>query len=62
VISAWPVYVEVGKETIGFGTGAAGDAAGASGATDADDDINNVETLLGIDTAVELLDDSVTDP
>ena len=60
--SAWPVYVEVGKETIGFGTGAAGDAACTIGATNTDDDIANDETLLGADTAVGLLDDSVTDP
>jgi hypothetical protein len=62
VRSAWPVYVEVGKETIGFGTAAAGDAAGAIGATNTDDDIDNDETLLGVDTAVGLLDGSVTDP
>jgi hypothetical protein len=62
VRSAWPVYVEVGKETIGFGTGAAGDAACTIEATNADDDIDNDETLLGADTVVGLLDGSVTDP
>ena len=60
--SAWPVYVEVGKETIGFGTGAAGDTACTIGATNTDEDIDNDETLLGADTAVELLDGPVTDP
>ena len=59
--SAWPVYVEVGNETIGFGAGAAGDAACTIEATDTDDDIDNDETLLGANTAVGLPDDSVTD-
>jgi hypothetical protein len=62
VRSAWPVYVEVGKETIGFGTGAAGDAACTIGTTNTDVDIANDETLLGADTAVGPPDDSVTDP
>jgi hypothetical protein len=61
VRSAWPVYVEVGKETIGFGTGAAGDTACTIGATNTDDDIDNDETLLGADTVVGLPDGSVTD-
>ena len=60
--SAWPVYVEVGKETTGFGTGAAGDAACTIGTTDTDDDRDNDETLLGADTVVGLPDDSVADP
>jgi hypothetical protein len=62
VRSAWPVYVEVGNETIGFGAGAAGDAACTIEATNTDDDIDNDETLLGANTAVGLPDDSVTDP
>jgi hypothetical protein len=61
VRSAWPVYVEVGNEAIGFGAGAAGDAACTIEATDTDDDIDNDETLLGANTAVGLPDDSVTD-
>ena len=60
--SAWPVYVEVGKETIGFGTEAAGDAACTIGATNTDDDIDNDEILLGADTVVGPPDGSVTDP
>jgi hypothetical protein len=62
VRSAWPVYVEVGKETIGFGTEAAGDAACTIGATNTDDDIDNDEILLGADTVVGPPDGSVTDP
>ena len=60
--SACPVYVEVGKETIGFGTEAAGDAACTIGATNTDDDIDNDEILLGADTVVGPPDGSVTDP
>lgn len=43
--SAWPVYEVVGMETIGFGTGAAGDAARVIGATDSVEEIDNDERL-----------------